>query len=72
MPFDFIKTQIQKEGYILPIKKNTILTLKHYYTNFGLKILYTGWQFKMFQYITQSFFTVYTLEFLEKKSKSLK
>lgn len=70
MPFDFVKTQMQKEGCIIADKQNTLFTLKRFYSYNGLAILYTGWQFKMIQYITQSLFTVYTLELLENKSKS--
>jgi hypothetical protein len=70
MPFDFVKTQMQKEGCILKIK--TISAISYYYKNFGFKILFTGWQFRALQYVTQSIFTVFTLEMLENKSKSLK
>jgi hypothetical protein len=69
MPFDFVKTQMQKEGSIL--KTNTISALSYFYHNFGFKLLFTGWQFKILQYVTQSVFTVFTLEMLEKRSKNL-
>jgi hypothetical protein len=69
MPFDFVKTQMQKEDSIN--KQSTLSTLNFYYKNFGLRILYTGWQFKILQYVTQSLFTVTTLEILENKSKTL-
>ena len=68
MPFDFVKTQLQKEKCI---EAKTFPILKKYYQEGGLKLLYVGWQFKMLQYITQSFFTVVTLDHLEIKSKKV-
>jgi len=69
MPFDFVKTQAQKEG---PSNEKTFKIMKNFINQKGICILYTGWQFKVMQYIFQSFFTVYTLDRLEMKSKELK
>lgn len=67
-PFDFAKTQIQKEGHT---NDHTFKVMVNYCKAYGFKILYTGWQFKLIQYIIQSLFTVAALEHLERKSKSL-
>jgi hypothetical protein len=68
MPFDFVKTQLQKENFI---QAKTFPILKKYYFEGGLRLLYVGWQFKIFQYTTQSFFTVFTLDRLEIQSKQI-
>jgi hypothetical protein len=68
MPFDYVKTQLQKEIYI---QARTFTILKQSYLEGGLRILYVGWQFKIMQYLTQSFFTVFTLDRLEVKSKEI-
>jgi hypothetical protein len=68
MPFDFVKTQMQKEGYR---QEKTFILLKNFYTEHGINVLYTGWPIKMIQYILQSVFTVVLLDRLENKSKDL-
>jgi hypothetical protein len=68
MPFDFVKTQAQKEN---AIKGNTFSIIKTIYNTHGMKPLYIGWQFKMIQYIIQSMFTIAALEHLELRSKKL-
>jgi hypothetical protein len=68
MPFDFVKTQMQKQGFITG---TTFKIMRGFYNRYGVRTLYTGWQFKAFQYILQSIFTVMTLESLELKSKNL-
>jgi len=69
MPFDFVKTQLQKDG---GANEKTFYVIKKYYHCHGVGVLYKGWQFKAFQYIVQSVFTVATLEHLENKAKALK
>lgn len=66
MPFDFIKTQCQKDGNL---KGSTFSLLKSFYSQYGLIGLYRGWQFRTMQYLVQSVFTVVTMENLEKISK---
>jgi hypothetical protein len=68
MPFDFVKTQMQKEG---GVKENTFKIFKNIYKSQGVFPLYVGWQFKMIQYILQSLFTITALEHLETKAKKL-
>ncbi len=68
MPFDFAKTQMQKESYL---KLNTFNIIKSYANSYGFSILYTGWQFRSFQYIVNSIFTVVTLDSLERKVKTM-
>lgn len=68
MPFDFVKTQCQKAACI---NDSTFKILKKSYRINGLKTLYTGWQYRMIQYFTQSLFTVSTLDILENKAKKL-
>jgi hypothetical protein len=69
MPFDFIKTQCQKEGNL---KGNTFGLLRLFYDKDGISGLYRGWQFRTMQYIVQSIFTVMAMENLEKSSKKFK
>jgi hypothetical protein len=68
MPFDFVKTQMQKEGYH---KEKTFEIMKKYYNQEGIRVLYTGSQFKLLQYILQSIFTVVLLDKLESNSQHL-
>ena len=68
MPFDFVKTQAQKDN---PLNEQTLKIIKNYILEKRVNVLYIGWQFKMMQYIFQSFFTVFTLDRLEMKSKEL-
>lgn len=69
IPFDFIKTQCQKEEYI---DEKTLKLFKKFYKEQGLLSLYTGWQFKSVQYFLQALLTVKTLDYLENKAKRLK
>lgn len=59
---------MQKHCYL---QDNTFYMMKKYYHSYGIKVLYVGWQFKMFQYIVQSIFTVTTLEHLENISRKI-
>jgi hypothetical protein len=59
---------MQKEGYH---KEKTFDIMKKYYNQGGIRILYTGSQFKLLQYILQSIFTVVLLDRLENNSKHL-
>jgi len=68
MPFDFVKTQLQKDKNL---KDSSFKILKYYYTEFGLRSLYIGWQFRSLQYFLQSVFTVKTLDYLENKAKNI-
>lgn len=69
MPFDFVKTQLQKDKNI---HDSSFKVLKFYYKDYGIKSLYIGWQFRSLQYFLQSVFTVKTLDYLENKAKKLK
>jgi hypothetical protein len=69
MPFDFVKTQLQKDKNM---QEKSSKILKFYYKQYGIRSLYIGWQFKSLQYFLQSVFTVKTLDYLENKAKSLK
>lgn len=68
MPFDFVKTQLQKDKNL---NDSSYKILNHYYREFGLRSLYIGWQFKSLQYFLQSVFTVKTLDYLENKAKNI-
>ena len=69
MPFDFVKTQCQKDKNL---NENTFKILKYYYKQYGVRSLYIGYQFKSLQYFLQSVFSVKTLDYLENKAKNLK
>lgn len=69
MPFDFVKTQCQKDRNL---SDGTFRILRKYYRMYGIKCLYVGWQFKSLQYFMQSIFTIKALDYLEKKAKLLK
>jgi len=69
MPFDFVKTQLQKDKNM---QDNSFKILKFYYAEYGIRSLYTGWQFRSLQYFLQSVFTVKTLDYLENKARSLR
>jgi hypothetical protein len=60
---------MQKDEYI---KGSTFNIIKKYKQNHGLCVLYTGWQFKMIQYVFQAITTVFTLEQFENKSNQIK
>jgi len=60
MPFDVIKTQMQKDN---PIKSEGILKTGMLFVNeHGFKSLYTGWRVRIVQYIIQSTIFVTLLE----------
>lgn len=69
MPFDFVKTQLQKDKNM---QENSFKILKFFYKEYGIRSLYIGWQFRSLQYFLQSVFTVKTLDYLENKAKSLR
>ena len=69
MPFDFVKTQLQKDKNM---QENSFKILKFYYKEYGMRSLYIGWQFRSLQYFLQSVFTVKTLDYLENKARNLK
>lgn len=69
MPFDFVKTQCQKDKNV---QENSFKILKLYYKEYGMRSLYIGWQFRSLQYFLQSVFTVKTLDYLENKAKDIK
>ena len=69
MPFDFVKTQCQKDK---SIKKSSFRIMEYYIKDHGIKSLYVGWQFRYLQYLIQSLFTVKTLDFLENKAKQFR
>lgn len=69
MPFDFVKTQCQKDQNS---EKSLIKIMKYNIEKYGFKSLYIGWQFRYLQFIIQSLLTVKTLDYLENKAKLLK
>jgi Mitochondrial carrier protein len=69
MPFDFVKTQCQKDSNL---NEGCLKILRGYYKEYGLKALYIGWQFKSLQYLLQSMITISTLDYLENKAKKLR
>lgn len=69
MPFDFVKTQCQKDKNS---EKSPYSIIDYYFKKHGIKSLYVGWQFRYIQYLIQSLFTVKTLDYLENKAKKFK
>lgn len=69
MPFDFVKTQCQKDKNM---HENSFRILNYFYKKYGISSLYKGWQFRSLQYFLQSVFTVKTLDYLENKARNLK
>jgi hypothetical protein len=89
LPFDFAKTQAQKNNFNSSsgtkkdlsyidnnntnINKNNnescLKLISRYYRIYGIRALYSGWQFKSMQYFFQSLYTIGTLDYLEKKIK---
>lgn len=65
MPFDYVKTNIQKEKYILE-SNNIFKFLKYTINNYGLKSIFTGFQFKIIHYIVQAVFQVNLFYRIEK------
>jgi len=63
MPFDVLKTQLQRENFMQ--NKGIIKSMHHIYQKHGVKGLYAGWKVRMVQYMIQSVFTVTLLEKLE-------
>lgn len=71
MPFDFVKTQKQKDKHDNFYDKNTLRVIFETIKQKGFGRLYVGWQFRIMQYLIQSIFTVVALEKLEMKAKTL-
>lgn len=67
MPFDFVKIQTQRKGYL---NEYTYIILIKAYSEHGWKKLYIGWQFRLDQYTVQAILTCTALENLEIKRKS--
>lgn len=66
LPFDYVKTQAQKENYI---KVNgTLRFLRLECKFYGISIVYSGWKAKLLHYIIQSSFNVNLLYYLERKT----
>ena len=73
MPYDFVKTQQQKdrEG-VKAVYKNTIKTIREIAVMpGGIRTLYVGWKIRLCQYILNSVFTVVLMEKLEMSFKKL-
>ena len=75
MPFDFAKTQAQKNRFDSKNKlkktERCFPLLNRYYQNYGIRALYKGWQFRALQYFFNSVVTCGTLDFFERKIKDL-
>lgn len=74
LPFDFVKTQLQKDyeetGQYK--KKGTLKYIRDYLVvTGGLRTLYVGWKVRLFQYTINSLFSVVLLEKLENRFKNL-
>ncbi len=67
MPFDFVKTQLQKQN---PLQQGVTSTMRHFIKERGLSALYTGWRVKMVHYMLHSAYTVTLLDKLKVKWKS--
>lgn len=68
MPFDVVKTQMQKAGH--PKQSSVMHLMKTVYRSSGVRGLYAGWQVRLVQYMVQSVFTVSILEHLERKLRN--
>lgn len=64
MPFDFVKTQMQKAEHVN--ERSVIAVIKRVYQTNGARALYAGWQVRMVQYMIQSVFTVPLLDYFER------
>lgn len=64
MPFDVIKTSLQKKDPVLD--EGLWKVLRKHYTTHGISGLYAGWKPRMIQYMIQSAFTVSLLDRLER------
>lgn len=68
MPFDVIKTQLQKVDPLA--NRGIIKSIRHMVTNYGGKALFTGWPIKMAHSIIQAAITVTMLEQIEQSRSS--
>ena len=64
MPFDAIKTLVQKDNPVP--NQGVIKTMSYAYNNYGLQGLYAGWKVRGAQYIVQAFLTANLIENLER------
>lgn len=70
MPFDYVKTNFQKEKCE---KIRSVLSfMRDSIKEKGFYLLYTGWQVKLVNYIVQSFFFVNLYYKLENEQKAKK
>jgi hypothetical protein len=68
MPFDMLKTTLQKQNYV--VNEGLFKTATRVIREHGIKGMYAGWPVRMSQYMIQSAFTVTVLEKLEFSWKS--
>ena len=66
MPFDLIKTRLQKDG---AQKQSSIRILRNAFLDGGIKMLYTGWSVRLTHYMVQSILTVGLYDYLETSFK---
>ena len=66
MPFDTIKTQIQKCGSNSNSQKSIFLTLKSIYKSNGVLGLYSGWFFRLPSYIIVALITSHNIQKIDK------
>jgi solute carrier family 25 carnitine/acylcarnitine transporter 20/29 len=69
MPFDIVKTALQKSDYIE--NAGVIKTMRSIQRQHGVLALYSGWQAKMVQYMINASITVSLLDSLENRFRKL-
>lgn len=67
MPFDMIKTNLQKETPV-PVKE----MISRYARRGGLRCFFVGWRIRLVQYCIQNIFTMNMLEGMESRYRRMK
>ena len=61
MPFDMVKTEMQKDNPSETIRK----AVKNIYSNYGLSSFFVAWRVRLLHYLINGFLTVNLIEKLE-------